>query len=153
MLSVVGIKPIGKYQHSYKNVWLWGSFSPITGDKFIIETPFINNEIFETYLREFSKVRPRELKLLIMDNASFHTTKNIELPNNIKLINIPPYTPELNPAEKVWEWMKDQTAMKIYPTIEDLQEKIDEMVEKLDADIVKSITGYQIYLDAFSDGL
>ena len=87
VLSVVGVNPVGTYQHSYKYAWLWGSFSPITGDKFIIETPIVNNDIFEIYLEEFSKHNPDELKILVIDNAGFHSTKNIRIPENIRLIN------------------------------------------------------------------
>ena len=90
------------------------------------------------------------MKIIIIDNAGFHATKNIRIPDNIKLINIPAYSPELNPAEKIWQYMKDQIAMKIYPTLEDLQIKITQMVQNLMPDRVKSITGYQFYLDTFA---
>ncbi|WP_093455642.1 transposase [Flavivirga aquatica] len=56
--------------------------------------------MFEAYLKALSLFRPEELKVLIIDNASFHSTKNINISDNIKLIRIPPYTPELNPCEK-----------------------------------------------------
>ncbi len=72
------------------------------------------------------------------------------LPKNIVLLPIPPYCPELNPAEKVWQWMKNKTAMKIYDTLEILETKIDSLLEQIEGQLVKSITGYQIYLEAFS---
>ena len=96
-----GIKPIGHYQHSYQWLWLWGCFSPITGDSFYWETPLVSNEIFEKFLEDFSQQNPRELKIVIIDNAGFHACKNSTIPENIKLIRIPPYAPELNPAEKI----------------------------------------------------
>ncbi len=74
----------------------------------------------------------------------------IILPKNIVLLPIPPYCPELNPAEKVWQWMKDKTAMKIHDTLEILETKIDSLLEQIEGQLVKSITGYQIYLEAFS---
>ncbi|PCH70461.1 MAG: hypothetical protein COC06_04915 [Bacteroidales bacterium] len=44
-----------------------------------------------------------ELSLFVIDNTGFHSTKNIDIPENIKLVNIPPYnTPEFNPGERVW---------------------------------------------------
>jgi transposase len=43
---------------------------------------------------------------LVIDNAGWHTSKQLELPKNITLIPLPPYSPELNPAEHIWEWMK-----------------------------------------------
>lgn len=144
-----GIKPVLKYQHSYQYLWLWGCFSPITGATFYWETPVVSNDIFEEFLRAFSSQNPKELKLLIIDNAGFHACKNIEIPENIILIRIPPYTPELNPAEKVWQWIKDRVAMKFFTSIEELQQKITLMVNQLTPELIKSITGYQLYTNLF----
>lgn len=146
-----GIKPIGKYQHSYQSLWLWGCFSPITGASFYWETPVVSNQIFESYLSDFSKLSPKELKIVIIDNAGFHASQNIMVPENVVLVRIPPYTPELNPAEKVWQWMKDKVAMKFYQNIERLQEKITEMVQELSSESIKTITGYKFYNEIFSE--
>lgn len=144
-----GVKPIGKYQHSYKWLWLWGCFSPITGDSFYWETPLVSNEIFEGFLRDFSNQNPKQLKIIIIDNAGFHACQNITIPENIKLIRIPPYSPELNPAEKIWQWMKDKVAMKLFTDLESLQQKITQMIKKLKPELVKSITGYEFYINNF----
>ena len=146
-----GVEPVGKYQHSYKWLWLWGSFSPLTGDAFYWETSNVGNDIFEAYLKALSDQNPRELKLLVIDNAGFHACQSIEVPENIRLIRIPAYAPELNPAEKVWQWMKDKVSMKYFPEISDLQEKITVMVNELNPDLIKSITGYPIYTNCFCE--
>lgn len=151
VIAAKGIKPIGKYKHSYKYKWLWGSFSLTTGESFCMTTDEVNKDFFIKYLEDLSKEKPREIKILIIDNAAFHSTKDITLPDNIKLLPIPPYCPELNPAERVWQWMKDKTAMKIYDTISDLEVKIEKLITQLDYDIIKSITGYQFYIDALNN--
>lgn len=63
-------------------------------------TEGVSKEFFIKYLEDFSKEKPSELKIIVIDNASFHSTKDIELPNNIVLLPIPPYCPELNSVEK-----------------------------------------------------
>lgn len=140
-----GVEPIGKYQHSYKYLWLWGCFSPWTGDAFYWETSNVGSDIFEAYLQEFANQNPRELKLVVIDNAGFHACQNLEIPENIKLIRIPPYTPELNPAEKVWQWMKDKVAMKFFDNISDLQNMITQMINDLTNNLIKSIAAHPIY--------
>ena len=144
-----GVKPVGKFQHSYKWLWLWGCFSPITGDSFYWETTHVANDIFEGFLDNFSQEKPRELKLVVIDNAGFHACQNITVPENIRLIRIPPYSPELNPAEKVWQWMKGRVAMKFFASTNALQDKITEMVDQLTPAIIKSITGYELYTKNF----
>lgn len=143
------VKPISKFQHSYKWLWLWGCFSPITGDSFYWETSHVGSDIFEGFLDDFSRKNPRELKVLIIDNAGFHACQNITVPENIRLIRIPAYTPELNPAEKVWQWMKDKVAMKFFTSTDELRNKITEMVNQLTPSLIKSITGYDLYTKTF----
>jgi transposase len=149
VITAKGIKPIGKYKHSYLYKWLWGSFSPITGESFCMTTDGVCKDLFIKYLEDFSKHNPSELKIIVIDNAAFHSTKDIILPENIVLMPIPPYCPELNPAEKVWQWMKDKIAMKIFDTLETLENKMDQIIENLEGDLIKSITGYEFYLNAF----
>ena len=112
-------------------------------------TDCVSKEFFIEYLQDFSQTNPNELKIIVIDNAAFHSTKGIELPSNIVLLPIPPYCPELNPAEKIWQWMKDKIAMKIYDTLETLETKIEQLIEKSENQIIKSITGYDFYLNAY----
>ena len=150
VITAKGIKPIGKYKHSYQYKWLWGSFSPITGESFCMTTDGVCKDLFVKYLEDFSKHKPRELKIIVIDNAAFHSTKDIVLPENIVLMPIPPYSPELNPAEKIWQWMKDKMAMKIFDTLKDLENKIENLLEQIEDGIIKSITGYDFYINAYS---
>lgn len=113
-------------------------------------TDGVSKELFIKYLEDFSKEKPSELKIIVIDNAAFHSTKDIELPSNIVLLPIPPYCPELNPAEKMWQWMKDKIAMKIYDNLETLEAKIEQLIDKAEDQIIKSITGYKYYLNAYS---
>ena len=94
------------YQHAFKNTYLYGSFSPVNGDYFVYEIEGTTSEIFYEYLLSFSSYRPTELKIIIIDNAGFHSLAKYEIPENIKLIRIPPYSPELNPSEKIWAYIK-----------------------------------------------
>jgi transposase len=150
VITAKGIKPIGKYKHSYQYKWLWGSFSPITGESFCMTSDGVCKDFFIKYLEDFSQHNPAELKIIIMDNAGFHSTKDVKLPQNIVLLPIPPYCPELNPAERVWQWMKDKIAMKIYDTLSILEEKLENLIHEAENEILKSLTSYDFYLNAFS---
>ena len=149
VITAKGIKPIGKYKHSYLYKWLWGSFSPITGESFCMTTDGVCKDLFIKYLEDFSQHKPEELKIIVIDNAAFHSTKDVVLPENIVLMPIPPYCPELNPAEKVWQWMKDKIAMKIFDTLETLEKKMDQIIENIEGELIKSITGYEFYTKTF----
>lgn len=60
----------------------------------------------------YPKKNPLEYKVVILDNGRFHKGKKLEIPNNIKLVFLQPYSPELNPAELVWLNMKRKITNK-----------------------------------------
>ncbi len=149
-LTARGVKPIIKYQHAFKNTYLYGSFSPIDGDMFVYEIEGTTSEVFYQYLQEFSKYRPDEFKIIIIDNAGFHSLKQYDIPSNIALIRIPPYSPELNPSEKIWAYIKQFYKNKVFHKIENVKEWLWEFVNtELKTENVKSITYNKLYVENF----
>ena len=86
---------------------------------------------------------------MVVDNGAFHHAKSLNIPNNIALLFLPPYSPELNPAEKMWRYFKDRVSMIAYNNIEILQDKISEIIKNLTTGTVKSICGNQFYKETF----
>ena len=128
---------------------MYGSYSPINGDSFVYEINGGSCEIFESYLNEFSKYKPEEAKIIVIDNAGFHSTNNINIPDNIYLLRIPPYCPELNPCEQVWAWIKCRYKNKVFYDIEILKEWLSNTVNKMTPETIKSIVGNHHYQNAF----
>jgi transposase len=146
---VRGVKPLLPYQHKFKNLYLFGAFSPVTGTHFTLELPKCNADCFQLYLDEFSSQDPHEFKIIILDNGAFHKATQLNVPQNIALLFIPPYSPELNPAEKMWRLLKDSIATEVFPTLEHLSDRLCDAVKTLSQAAIKSITGYRTYLDNF----
>ena len=149
-IAAKGVHPVVKYQHKYLTTYLWGSYSPIDGDSFVWEINGVDTQIFEAYLKAMSKHRPKELKILIIDNAGFHSTKNIEIPENIKLINIPPYSPELNPCEQIWKYIKQRFKNQIFRDIPELRDWLHKEVVSMPKETIKSICSNHLYLNAIN---
>jgi len=149
-LTARGIKPIVKYQHAFKNTYLYGSFSPINGDSFVYEIEGTTSEIFYLYLKEFSKYKPKEIKVIIIDNAGFHSMKKFNLPDNIILIRIPPYSPELNPSEKIWHYIKQHYKNTVFETLDNVKSWLHNFIlENLNSSIIKSITNHDVFVNHF----
>ena len=149
-LTARGVKPIVQYQHAFKNTYLYGSFSPINGDSFIYEIEGTTSEIFYQYLTEFSKYKPEEIKIIVIDNAGFHSMKNYTLPNNIQLIRIPPYTPELNPSEKVWHYIKQFYKNRVFKNLDNIKKWLGDFIcKKLNPQIIRSITNHDKFVKTF----
>lgn len=147
-LTAIGVKPICKYQNIFKSTYIFGAFSPYNGDSLVMELPNCNGDNFQIFLNELSKKKPKEFKVVILDNGAFHKGKALIIPENIALLFLPPYSPELNPAELVWLNMKRKTTNITYKTMEELKEKIDEIVKNLiNEDFVMSLCGFSYFFD------
>ena len=149
-LTIKGVKPLVPYQHKFKNFYLYGAYSPVDGDGYTLEFPYCNTDCFEQYLEYFSLHRPKEFKILLVDNAAFHKAKRLKIPDNITLLFQPPYCPELNPAEMIWQHLKKLLANKTPDTLKTLSEKIANLIKNLSAETIKSITGWEIYTNCIN---
>jgi transposase len=85
-----------------------------------------------------------------VDNGRFHTSKKLIVPENIILLFQPPYCPELNPIERLWEELKKEIKWSCFKTLEELEVKVDELFKKLTPERVASLTGFPFILDALS---
>ena len=149
-MTAKGVKPIVKYQHAFKNTYLYGSFSPIDGDSFVYEIEGTTSEIFYQYILSFSKHRPSELKIIIIDNAGFHSLAKYDIPENIILIRIPAYSPELNPSEKMWAYIKQFYKNRVFDNLDNVKNWLHDFVrENITIEIVKSITHHHFFLNDF----
>lgn len=129
---------------------MYGSYSPINGNNFVWEVEGVDNQIFELYLENFSLYKPNEYKIVIIDNAGFHSTKNIKVPENIFLLNIPPYCPELNPCEQIWQHIKSRYKNQNFSSMKKLREWLYNFVRNMSKETIMSITGNHHYYKAFN---
>ena len=145
-ITIKGVKPVCPFVQDFKNTYLFGAFSPLTGSSLLLDMPYCDTECFEVFLNELSKQQPDEYKILFLDNGAFHKAKRLVIPNNIALCFLPPYSPELNPAEKIWAFLKRKITNKAFTKLEDLQKFMDNIIQKyLDTDTIKSITHTTTY--------
>ena len=130
------------FQQVFKSLYLFGAFSPITGNHFLLQMPFCNAETFQLFLDMFSLQNPEELKIMIEDNGALHKAKRLKIPENIILIFLPPYSPELNPAEKVWAKLKRDFSNRLFKTLDELDEYICAVVKTTTNNQINSICSY-----------
>ena len=82
-LTAKGVKPICPFQQVFKSLYLFGAFSPINGDQFLLEMPNCDAINFQLFLNEFSAQNPTEFKIIVLDNGAFHKAKSLIIPTNI----------------------------------------------------------------------
>jgi transposase len=83
---------------------------------------------------------------VLLDNAAFHKAKTLKWPPNIHPLFLPPYAPELNPAEKVWWRIKRELKNRCLKTLEDLQEAMTAAIQKIiTINSIKQLCSYAYY--------
>lgn len=112
--------------------------------------PSCNSDTFQLFLDEFSQTDLQEYKIIVLDNGAFHKAKRLQIPNNIGLVFLPPYSPELNPAEKVWAKFKRHFTNKLFKTIDDLDIYISSLCNSLTENQTKTLCRFEyIILDNY----
>ena len=142
-LTAKGVKPICPFHQVFETLYLFGAFSPVNGDKFLLEMPNCNAANFQVFLDEFSVQNPDEFKIMVLDNGAFHKAKTLIIPDNIGLIFLPPYSPELNPAENIWAMLKRKFTNKLYKTLNEVSDFITTATNSLSSEKIKSTCGFQ----------
>jgi transposase len=102
-----GSRPTAVKQTEYEWVYLFGAVNPVTGDSSALLAPTVNTAYMNHHLRFISEqVGPDTQVVLVLDQAGWHLSQDLQVPKNITLLHLPPYSPELNPVERLWASLK-----------------------------------------------
>ena len=106
--------------------------------------PTANTEVMSLHLAEIGRrVAYGSHAALVLDGAGYHVAKHLAVPENITLVPLPPYAPELNPVENVWEYLRgNKLAITVFDGYDDIVEKSCDawMFFANDPDRIKSVT-------------
>ena len=103
------------------------------------------------FLLELSKQFNDDVILLCCDGAAWHRSKSLEIPENIILFHIPPYTPEMNPIEQIWkEIRKIGFRNEVFTTLEKVVDRLCDTICNISTDTIRSISGRKWIIELFN---
>jgi hypothetical protein len=146
--TALGVKPIGLVQWNFKAYYMYGAVAPHTGESFWLEFSHLDSMCFQIFLYQLAEKYPTHLNVIQLDNVKFHHSSSLKIPDNIVLIVQPPYTPELNPIEKILSHIKQELSWEISENLEGIKEKVCAFLEKFSAEKIASIAGWDYILSA-----
>jgi transposase len=147
-LTARGVQPVGPAQHVFEWFDLYGAVEPTTGERFFLELPYLNTDMFQLFVDAFAHAFPHSLNILLLDNSGAHTAARLTLPENIRLLFLPPYCPELSPIERVWRDVKDDLAWLQFADLEAQQDCLSTLLRAYEPDTLQSLTGYPYLVEA-----
>lgn len=119
-----GSRPAAVKQTEYDWIYLFGAVHPQTGQSSALLAPTVNTAYMSHHLRFVSEqAGPNVHVILVLDQAGWHTAKGLQIPENITLFYLPAYSPELNPIERLWAYVKSHyLSNRVYADYEHLLE-------------------------------
>ena len=121
--TLKGTRPEVSRQIRYEWDYLYGSLDVVSGQAHFCQIPTVNQHCDALYLKDLSLTDPQVTHVVIRDQAGFHLRDgDPRLPERVRIIDLPPYSPELNPCEQLWDIVKDSIGNRVFETIETLRE-------------------------------
>lgn len=123
MWARVGSRPPAIRQTQYDYLYLFTAVCPETGDACGLITPQVNAGMMNAFLEQFSQELPADVHaVMVLDRAGWHTANALKVPPNLTLVHLPPKSPELNPVENLWHYLRSHHwSNRLYAKWDDLR--------------------------------
>jgi transposase len=140
-----GVRPEVNTQIVREYEYVYGAVSPQDGVLDTLVLPHVNTEAMGVFLAAVAQRHADEFILMILDGAGWHKAKRLPIPTNLRLVPLPPWSPQLNPAEHVWDELREKYfANRWFQSLDQLDEQLVAGLAALEADAprVASLTGF-----------
>lgn len=102
-----GSRPRAVRQTEYQWAYVFGAVDPLTGQSWALIAPTVNARLMSVHLKMICQEAGDDTHVvLVLDGAGWHKANELVVPQNMTLLFLPPYSPELMPMERVWAWMR-----------------------------------------------
>ena len=119
-----GERPPGLAQQGYQWASIFSVVRPATGEDFTLVLPVVSAAVMNLFLVQFSAALPADTHaVLVLDGAGWHDERALTVPDNLTLVPLPAYSPELNPVERVWLYLRERfLSLRFLPNTEAIVE-------------------------------
>jgi transposase len=143
-----GCRPIASGHHRYQWLYLYGFVRPATGQVVWFIADGVNTALFSALLASFATeigAGPNKHIILVLDGAGWHVSKDLEVPEGVELMFLPPYSPQIQPAERLWPLTNEPIVNEYFETLDELDEVLAERCRILadDSDQIRAHTLFE----------
>ena len=146
-------RPMVKAMLCHQYVYAYAAVSPLDGKLDSLVLPEVNATCMQLFLTEVASRYPSENIVMVLDGAGWHKSKSFLMPANLKFLFLPPYSPELNPQEHVWDELREKSFHnKTFDTLDALEDHLVDALGALEIQNgrIKGIVAWDWIIDAVS---
>ena len=139
------LRPVVGARLERKYLYAFSAVSPHDGVLDSLVLPWVSAETMSMFLGEVGQRHAQEFVVMVMDQAGWHLAGELIVPDNMRLMFLPPYSPELNPAEHLWEAIREDCfANHVFKDLDAVERALTAGLVALEADPVRtqSMTGF-----------
>jgi hypothetical protein len=145
-----GFRPPYVVRRAYKWTYLYAAVEPTTGESFCLYLLGMDDGCLEIFLDELSKSYPDHHLLIVLDGAPSHRSERIVHPQNISFLMLPPYSPQMDPAERWFQEFRRKLSNRTFESVALLQEALTRTLVpyRKNRALLKRLTGYSWWVEA-----
>ena len=140
-----GVRPEVHTQLIREYEYAFAAVSPQDGILDTLVLPPVNTEAMSVFLAEVSRRQAEEFIVMVLDGAGWHKARRLLVPDNRRLLSLPPWSPQLNPVEHVWDERREKWfANRVFGSMSALEEQLVRALTSLENDPQRmaSLTGF-----------
>ena len=135
-----GGRPVAVVRTGYLNFYAYSAVCPATGEDFTLLLPRVCTALMNVFLEQMADFLGGRECILVMDRAGWHVSKDLVVPPNIRIVLPPPYSPELNPVERLWQWLKRHAILnRLHLTLDGVTDAVEGCLRSATAPFLKSL--------------
>jgi transposase len=120
---------VREYTHAY------AALCPHDGTLDSLVLPDVDTPTMTLFLEEVARRHPDEFILMVLDGAGWHTAKALAIPETVRLVPLPPYSPELNPVEHLWDEVREKWFQNVvFQSIDAVEDRLVDALAQLEED-------------------
>ena len=136
-----GVRPKIKAAIEREFRYVYGAISPVEGELDWMCSESMNTENMNRFLAQIGSAHPDDRILMVLDGASSHKSSTLKIPGNMTLLGLPPYSPELNPVENLWDHVREKgCANRFFKTLDEVICRVDQELHSL-SQCAKTVAG------------
>ncbi len=146
-------RPVCQAMLTHEYTYAYAAVDVLTGAADSLILPHVNTECMQIFVDEVGRRHPDRRIVMVLDGAGWHRSDALSVPPNMRLLYLPPYAPELNPAEHVWDELREKFFHnKVFDSLDALEDQLEIALRAIESDLpcIKSIVSWPWIISALN---